>query len=160
MENNEYVITIINGTNSKDKPQATASNQSDDGTQKDKNELPKQLGGMAMLGYAKNIASRVIQSNINTVALRTGHQELQQKQQFIYNTINRGLNIATSIALGAKTGGAWGAVAGAVIGVASTGIDIAIKQNEINIARGQENTSIFLNQIRIGAGGGRMGRTE
>jgi hypothetical protein len=155
--NNSYTITIINDTGSGEM-KATASNQSNDGKTEDK--LPKQLTGMAMLGYAKNIANRVIQSNINTVALRTGHEELQQKQQFIYNTINRGLNIATSIAIGAKTGGAWGAVAGAVIGVASTGIDIAIKQNEINIARGQENTSIFLNQIRIGAGGGRMGRTE
>lgn len=157
--NNSYTITLINDTGST-KMKATASNQSNDGTQDTGGNLPKQLGGMAMLGYARNIANRVWQSNINTVALRTGHQELQQRQQVVYNVANRAINIGLSIGVGAKTGGVWGAIAGAVISIASAGIDIAIRQNEINIARGQENTAIFLNQIRIGAGGGRMGRTE
>ena len=158
MENNNYTITIVNDTVSGDKPQATASNQSDDGKQKDKTNLPKQLGGMAMLGYAKNIADRIVQSNINTVALRTGHEELQQRQQLTKNVANRAINIGASIAVGAKTGGAWGAVIGAVLSLGSSAMNIAVRQNEINIARQQENTIIFLNQIRIGAGGGRMGR--
>ena len=160
MNNNEYVITIINGTGSNEKPQAVASNQSNDGKQKDKNKLPKQLGGMAMLGYAKNIANRVIQSNINMVSLRTGHEELQQKQQLMFGVGNRLTDIGLTILGGAMTDGGWGALAGAIVSIGSNAIDIAIKQNEINIARNQQNTSMFFNQIRIGAGGGRMGRTE
>ena len=39
-------------------------------------------------------------------------------------------------------------------------VNLAIRQNEINVARQQENATLFLNQIRIGANGGRMGRTE
>ncbi len=158
-----YKITIVNKTSNKDKEekkQAVASNQSNDGKQDKTGKLPKQLGGMAMLGYARNIVNRVWQSNINTVPLRTGHEELQQRQQLIYNVANRGISIATSIALGAKAGGPWGAVAGAVIGIGMQGVDIAIKQSEINVAREQENMSIFLNQIRMGAGGSRIGRTE
>lgn len=39
-------------------------------------------------------------------------------------------------------------------------VNLAIRQNEINVARQQENATLFLNQIRIGTSGGRMGRTE
>ena len=156
---NEYVITLINDTGTSEQ-KAVASNKSNDGTQKSESKLPKQLGGLAMYGYAKNIINKGIQSGISTVSLRTGHEELQQKQQLAYSIANRSIDIATSIVLGAKAGGSWGALAGAVIGIGMQAVDIAIKSNEINIARQQENMSQFLNQIRIGAGGGRMGRTE
>ena len=158
---NEYVITLINDTGAGTGEQkAVASNKSDDGTQKNDAKLPKQLGGLAMYGYARNIISKGIQSRINTVSLRTGHEELQQKQQLAYNIANQSIDIATSIIIGAKTGGAVGAAIGAVLSLGSKAIDYGIRTNEINIARQQENMSQFLNQIRIGAGGGRLGRIE
>ena len=159
---NEYVITFINetGSGTEEKNKAVASNQSNDGTTNNKEKRIKQLGGVAMYGYAKRITNKAIGSYINTVSLRTGHEELQQELQLIHNVANRGLSIVESVVMGAKVGGGWGALAGAVIGLGMQGVDIAMRSNEINISRQQENMSLFLNQIRIGSSGGRTGRTE
>jgi hypothetical protein len=171
---NEYVITIINGsaggaatpTAEKEQisgsiPKAWATNQSSSGeAETPTSKLPKQLQGLAIYGYAKSVMNRLAQSSINTVVLRTGHEELQQRIQFTYNIANRGLDLVTSAITGASVGGPAGAIVGVAMNLVSTGVDLAMRQNELNISRQQENTTIFLNQIRIGAGGGRIGRTE
>ena len=172
---NEYTITIINGSAggtsttpaSADNemggsvPKAWASNQDSSGNaESPTSKLPKQLTGLAIYGYAKSILSRVAQSSINTVTLRTGHEELQQRINFTYNIANRGLDMVTSAITGASVGGPAGAIVGVALNLVSSGVDLAIRANEMNISKQQENTTIFLNQIRIGAGGGRIGRTE
>lgn len=172
---NEYVITIVNGSaggasqapasadrdSSGSSPKAWATNQSSSGeAETPTSKLPKQLQGLAIYGYAKSVMNRLAQSSINTVVLRTGHEELQQRIQFTYNIANRGLDLVTSAITGASVGGPAGAIVGVAMNLVSAGVDLAIRQNELNISRQQENTTIFLNQIRIGAGGGRIGRTE
>lgn len=161
MENNEYKIIITNEEPTEEK-KAVASNPSDtEGKTNDGlNSISKKLAPMAMVGYAKSIAGRVISSKIGTITLRTGYEEKQQREQFLYNTASKIGNFALSVATGAKVGGGWGAVIGAVLSIGSEAVNVAIRSNEISIAREQENMSIFLNQVRMGAGGRREGRTQ
>ncbi len=158
-ENNVYRIVLENKTEDSDKSKTSASNQSNDGTTENntsKNKL--KAVGVATYGYAKSVANRLTQSNINVVSLQTGYETVQRNQQLSYNMANRVISIGESIAMGAMLGNVGGALIGAVIGVSNQIIDVAIKQNEIAIAKQQEATQIFLNQIRMGAGQGRQGK--
>lgn len=62
----------------------------------------------------------------------------------------------TSTLQGAMVAGLPCALINGALSVGSELVNLAIRQNEINVARQQENTTLFLNQIRIGAYGGRM----
>jgi ABC-type histidine transport system ATPase subunit len=162
MENNEYVIVLRNETPQEDeKKKAVADNKDNIGKSKKTGleSLEKYAKPMAMIGYAKNLAERFGGAYVNTVTLRTGYEEKQQREQMYLNLASRGANILMSIGAGAMVGNVPGAIAGAVMSIASEGINMAIRQNEINMARQQESTAIFLNQVRMGAGNRREGRT-
>ena len=164
----EYKIVLVNGTSASEKTKSTATNSKSDGTSESASKAEKSVyeqhkqvvKALAPVGYAVNIAKRVYESNINTVSLRTGNEELQAKLQFQYGIIESGFNIAKSIAIGAYIGNIPGAVIGAIAGAGSEVVNIAIRQNEINIAKGVERTEIFLNNIRAGSAASRQGKTE
>jgi hypothetical protein len=166
-ETNMYRIVITNETGSQEKPKAVATNNANatetTGPGKGKGsttEVGTGIKTMAIIGYAKSIINRVWSSSVNTITLRTGHEELQQRHQFIQSTVNRGINLVQSVIAGASTGGPVGAVVGAVASIGMGVFDLGMKSYELNLARQQENVSIYFNQVRIGAGGGRMGRNE
>jgi hypothetical protein len=165
MHENEYKITIINKTDKTDdnapqEQQAVAPNQSSDNTSTKPKGLSGKKVGMVAMAYALSVADRVVTSNINMVALKTGHEAYQQRLQYTYGLAKKGLSMASAIGIGAMTGGLPGAMLGAVASIGSEMVNYAIRVNEVAVAREQENTTQFLNQIRIGAGGGRQGRTE
>lgn len=162
MAENEYVIVLRNDTPQEDKKKKAVADNKDNIGKSEKTgleSLEKYVKPMAMIGYAKSLAERLGGSYVNTVTLRTGYEEKQQRAQMYLSLASRGANILMSIGAGAMVGNVPGAIAGAVIGIANEGINMAIRQNEINIARQQESTTIFLNQIRMGAGSRREGRT-
>ena len=170
-ENNgrTYRIEFYNKTtDGEEKKQATAPTPSNDGTI----ETPKSEGGtgikgvdkyfkpLAVYGYAKSVADRVITSNQGMIALTTGYEEYQARVNFSYSVGKSALSIVESIAMGALLGGGVGAVIGGAVSATSYALNLAIRQNEINIAKRQEDTSLFLSRIRMGAGGNRRGASE
>lgn len=166
MAKNTYYIVFENNAEEKKKQKTTASNKSstneDDENSRigDPEDMVKGLKRYASAGYAISLADRVISPQINTVSLRTGHEELQQRMQFTYGFIKQGASVVqNAVAAGTLFGGA-GAVIGAVVGIADSLINISIKQGEINTKRQVENMTIALNNIRMGTRQDRGGRSE
>ena len=160
MAKNEYHIVFENKT-TPDVESPTATNK-DSTTQeeKDAKALTSKIKGYASFSYAESVVDRVISIDLNTVELRTGHQELQQRMQYKYGVIKQGFDIArNAFAAGSIFGGA-GIVLGAVVGIADSLINVGIKQSEINMRREIENTSIYFNRIRAGAGQDRTGKSR
>lgn len=157
MAEKEYKITLVNDTGGGEESKSTATNVFNDGA-KDENKNKSIFSKMAALKYAANVADRVITSNINMVSLRTGHEALQQRIHTNYGYAKKGIGIVTSMVQGAMVAGVPGALINGALSASSELVNLAIRQNEINVARQQENATLFLNQIRIGTSGGRMGR--
>ena len=113
--------------------------------------------GKVAVAYAavKKIGDAVIVPEINRVELRTGHETMQGRYNFAYNT-------ATSLLGSAVAGFAAGGVAGAAISVAlnvgAMMYKTTVAQTNLDIARAVENEGIRLANIRATSGGNRIGR--
>ncbi len=157
MAEREYKITLVNDTGAGEESKSTATNVFNDGA-KDENKNKSIFSKMAAVKYAANVADRVITSSINMVSLRTGHEALQQRIHTNYGYAKKGIGIITSMVQGGMVAGVPGALINGALNVGSELVNLAIRQNEINVARQQESITQYLNQIRIGTSGGRMGR--
>ena len=115
-----------------------------------------------MVAYhaVKSFADQIVNHRISTIELRTGSKELQERANFINNTVQKGLGVAESMFMGAAVGGLPGAIIGTVVGLAHTAISYTQAQNTINMQRTLENVSINMNTIRAGAGSSRRGYYE
>lgn len=162
MTDREYIITLRNETDENVNVKTTAPTQqgtdkSSFGEEETKFKFTKST---ALKGFAVSVADRVISQQINTIALRTGYEEKQQRQQFNYTVAKRvGLSLG-AIGMGIKTGNVGTALFGVALAGANMLVDYALRQQEINYAKQVENNSIFLNQIRMGAGSLREGKTR
>lgn len=114
----------------------------------------------ASLAYAGKIANKVVSHRINTIELRTGKAELQQRLQASYEIVNTGVDIGKNIIVGGLIGGGVGAVVGAVAGVAESLFDLSLRQEEISMKRRSEDITIHYNRIRAGASQDRTGQTR
>ena len=157
MAEKEYKITLVNDTGGGEESKSTATNVFNDGA-KDENKNKSIFSKMAAVKYAANVADRVITSSINMVSLRTGHEALQQKINTNYGYAKKGINFVTSVVQGAMVAGVPGAIINGALNVGSELVNLAIRQNERNVARQQERITQYLNQIRIGANSGRIGK--
>lgn len=110
------------------------------------------IAGVAVYGYAKKLATQVVSHRVNTVELRTGQAELQQKISFKYDVAKQAFGFFESIAIGGGLAGISGAVIGGVLSLGSMLVNLANRQDTININRDIENVSISQNNIRAGAG--------
>ena len=106
----------------------------------------------AIYGFAKNLADKYISHSVNTVTLRTGYEEQQAKYQMYYGLAKRGFSIVEATVGGALSGGPVGAAIGLISGVTTQAVDISNRMREIQYANNLENTQIFFNQLRMGAG--------
>lgn len=161
MAKNTYYIVFENKDGEEQSP--VAKNRQSIVTDKDEENiraLTKGLRGYASLSYAMNVVDRVVTSNVNMVSLRTGHEELQQRMQFAYSVANQGAGVLMGAIMGGSLAGGVGAVIGAVAGASDKMINMAIKQNEINVRQNIENQTLALNRIRAGAGQDRTGKTQ
>lgn len=119
----------------------------------------RQLAGMgAAYGIAKSAMSKIVTHTINTVSLRTGQTEYQQRLQFQYEIASRGFNILESVVVGAMVGNAPGAILGAATSLGSALHDLYNRSDTLRISRNLENISIGLADIRAGARADRQGR--
>lgn len=114
------------------------------------------VAGIAVYGYAKKLATQVISHRVNTVELRTGQAELQQKISFKYDVAKQAFGFFESVAIGGGLAGIPGAIAGGMLSLGSMLVNIANRQDSININRDIENVSISQNNIRAGAGRSRQ----
>lgn len=164
MENNTYRVEFYNMTNEGEDKKAVATNNQNAGeeqaTTDSKRKFKKPTKALAAISYARSVIDRNIASQINTVTLRTGYEEKQQRQQFFFGIGKKVIDTGMAIAVGATFGGLPGALVGMVVSTTNELFNLAIKQNELNMAREQENISIFFNQIRMGTSGNREGRTQ
>jgi hypothetical protein len=163
MANKEYRIVFEDETESGIESPVARNKNAPSGTEDSSatQSISKALKGYAALNYAISVGDKLTMSTINTVELRTGHQELQQKMQFAYGTAKQGVKIVSNAVAGGLASGSWvGAVVGAVLGVADSVINLAIKQNEINMRREVEGQTLYLNRIRAGASQDRTGKTQ
>lgn len=120
----------------------------------------------------KYVASQTIDVFLNNtqgfissnIGLITGRTELQQKVNFGMQAVSQGVNTYKNAQAGAImfTGmgmsGALGAVIGAVLSLANAGINLAFKQQQLNIQGNLENIQIQQVQTRAGAGFNRSRR--
>lgn len=146
-----YEFIIRNGTGSGEKVSAPSSEGT--GTKEKPDGINYKTKAVAAYGIAKRAITMSVSHQVNTVALRTGHAELQQKQQFINDVAMRSFNIVESIAMGALIGGGvGGAIAGAVTGLAFQGIQITQQLEERQWKMQEESIGISLANIRAGLG--------
>lgn len=111
-------------------------------------ELVKGL--VAYNKYVKPFVKQAVQHRIDTVELRTGSAELQQRISFGYQMASTVVGIAENIAVGAAIGNIPGAIVGAVLGIATWGMGIANRQDTINLQRINEDASLRLVNVRAG----------
>lgn len=159
MPKNEYVITIINEGGGKEEAKTMASSEKTDTSASTPSDNKSPIKAMALVGYAENLANKYISHKINTINLRTGHVELQEKMQFIHGTVKRGLDVTKFIAGGGLLAGSGGALVGAALGIGSQLVDYSIKLNELQMKRELENMTIALNNIRMGTRQDRTNRS-
>lgn len=146
-----YEIIIRNGAG--DGASVSAPTLESDGKKKKEDGINIKGKAVAAYGIAKRAVTMQISHSVNTVNLRTGHAELQQKEQFMYDLGTRAFNIAESIAMGAILGGGvGGAIVGAVTGLAFQGIQISQQMEERQWRMQEESIGISLANIRAGLG--------
>lgn len=104
------------------------------------------------VGTAASIADNLISYEINSVSLRTGATEYEQKLQFGYSTLK---STVLPLAIGAATGGLPGAAIGLVFGIAMQGIQWAQNSQTISYNKQLENISITMASVRAGVTGSR-----
>ena len=153
-----YSIIIKNGTGGGSSAPADPASPKQKSAKEEGSKAKKIISAGAMYGIAKQTAARVISHQINTVALRTGKNELQERLQFQYNVASQAFSVAQNVAIGYMTGNIPGAVVAAAVSIGSIAIDHAIKSNELRMSRQLEDIQIGLADIRAGSLGDRTGR--
>ena len=106
--------------------------------------------GLVSFSAVKPYINQVIQHQINTVELRTGSSELQQRISFAYQAAGSLVSIGQSAVTGFAVGGPPGAVIGALLGIAGKALSIGLNQNTIDLQRQQESLSLGLMNLRAG----------
>ena len=155
--NTEYKIVLVNdtsngGSNSPIAPTGQGQEQTKNTTNTGGENNAKNFA-KGYVFFKKNVGSFIkqgIQYPIGTVALRTGNHEMQARMQTAYDIGSQAFGMVESIAIGAMTGGGWGAVAGAVMSLMHTVVTMTQKLETYNIQKEQESTSIALMNVRAG----------
>jgi hypothetical protein len=147
----QYTITIYDKTTGQGSPIAGEQNDGkdtkNDDSAPDKGEVA--FNWMSLKRVA-NYAKRAISYEISTVSLRTGENERQQRMQFAYDILGQTSSAITNIVIGAKVGGAYGAIAAAAYTVVETSISIGQKIDRFNLQKNLENVSLGLARTRSG----------
>lgn len=149
--------TSTNTNAENNKPQAETS-KSISGAQKAGKIYQK-----AMSVYAVQQAVAIVKSEVNyklnTVELRTGCKDLQQKVDAQMIGINAGLNVAGAALAGLAVGGLAGAAVGAGMSIFSQVISFTQStsqaQRTIDLKQSIEDETIRLQMIRAGSRGSR-----
>ena len=164
MDNNVYEIriTLPQGTEKESAVAKSAANTSTNQDNSTPSTTAKDVIGMAktVVAYtgAKRIAESYISHSINTVSLRTGATEYEQKLQFAYSEGSQAVGSVAAIAMGAAVGG----FAGAAVAAVGVGLNYIMKainwsQNadKIQMQKDLESISLQMQRTRMGTAGSR-----
>lgn len=119
----------------------------------------KALKGMVSFAAVRGFANTLISYEISQVSLRTGAREYEQKLQFGYDLLNKGLNVGMATAAGFAAGGAIGAGVALIGSTIYTIIGYAQNANTIRTQQTLEDISIGMASERAGVSG-RRGATQ
>lgn len=123
--------------------------------EKTSQSLEKGIKSLVSFGAIKNTAQQLIGHEVNTIELKTGAQEYEQRQQFIFENINKGVSAAATIGIGAATGNLPLALIGVFSSLLTKGISILQNMHSINLKRQIEDVGIRMQNVRAGTGGRR-----
>lgn len=153
----EFIIRIEDGTGQRsDSPVTGGADTQNDSASQEKKEKFKTKSAIGDYITSRAIIPAVksaLTHCANTTELRTGSQELQQRTDAARNAISTIGNIGSNIAGAGAIFGSWGPalVVGLVASAISIGVDIALKQHQINQQARLENEQISLYRSRLGA---------
>lgn len=149
MAKETYKIVIKNET-AKGSSKAVAGSKTAEEPAETSNSQNLVKGLVAYNKYVKPFAKQAIQHQINTVELRTGSAELQQRISFGYEIASTVIGIGENIAVGGLIGGAAGAIMGAFIGVLNMQTNIYNNRQVIGLQRANEDETLRLLNLRAG----------
>lgn len=154
----EYTIRIINDTGGggsiNQAPQMATTTEGNQDTGTTVQSVAKPI--FASVAIAKRVVMPVIAQQVNTVSLRTGSEEYQQRQQLIYDVASRGFSLVESVAAGALLGGGVpGALIGFVAGLGMQGLQLITQTATLQLKQNEESINIGIANIRAGAMGSR-----
>lgn len=158
MANNEYVIHVVNDTAETNGPVTNAaadvtqdkagdSRSSKSYWAKSAESAKSAAKRIVSIGTAASVADRLVSYEINTVSLRTGAREYEQKIQFGYSAIK---NTAAPLVAGAIMGGLPGALIGGLFSLGMTAISWSQNSATIQLNHQLENISLGMASQRAG----------
>jgi hypothetical protein len=158
-EQRNYTITIKAENLEKESTGIAGSNKKSD-TEQRKGLLTKEgaktfAKGMAAYHTVKSFATQVVNHEVSMVQLRTGSNELQERANFINQTVQKGIGILEGGIAGAMVGGLPGFLIGTTLSLMHSVIGYGQAVNRLNTERTLENQSIMMNFVRAGAKGSR-----
>lgn len=156
----KYSLTLKYPSGQGGASSAVAGSNAKSDTEKSKGLLTQEQAkafGTAMVAYGKikSVATQIVNHNVSQVQLRTGSNELQEKANFINQTVQQGIGILEGGVAGAMVGGLPGFIAGLGMSAITTAINYVQKQDTINLKRDIEDATISLNLQRAGSQGSR-----
>ena len=117
--------------------------------------LEKGVKSLVSFGAIKNTATSLIGHEVGMVELKTGAREYAQKQQFIFDRVNEGINAGASLVIGAATGNLPLAIISLVTSAANKLMNIMFNIDRLQTEQRLEDTAIRMQNIRAGIGGRR-----
>lgn len=158
-EQRNYSITI-KADKLSSKRKAVAGNNSDSDSDDRKGLLSKEgakayAKGLVAYHTVKSFATQVVNHEVSMVQLRTGSNELQERANFINQTVQKGIGILEGGIAGAMVGGLPGFLIGTTLSLMHSVIGYGQAVNRLNTENTLENQSIVMNIVRAGARGSR-----
>ena len=114
--------------------------------------LEKGVKGLVSFGAIKSTASTLIGHQINTIELRTGAREYEQRVSYLVDRTSEAISTGGLVLGGIATGNIGIAAVGVVTMLANKLLNIGIKAHTLSLQTTLENMSISLATIRAGAG--------
>lgn len=153
MAEHNYTLTIqLSSDGSAQSPIAGQSNQSQKGGSDSGFTAKKAVKALVSFNnFVKPFAQPIADGYIQTISLRTGAQEAQERIQFAYQIGEQAVGIGTSIITGLIVGNLPGALIGAGVGILTTALNYANKAERVGLERSLE--SISLRGMNVRAGG-------
>ena len=141
----EYKIEIVNKAldGASDKVFAggggsSASSKNSESGNKTEESAKKLLSASQIVPFVK----QAIGFSVNTISLRTGAEESQQRAQFAYDIASQAFSLGKGIWIGAIAGGLPGALVGAGLSILTTVFSYSYKAQEIQMQSDLEQISL------------------
>lgn len=114
---------------------------------------------VAGYGYAKRLIAPIASNAVNTISLRTGNDELQNRAQLALQGVSAAVDIGETVISGFLVGGGVGAAIGATVGIATKVISYEVSKYNYNLQKTVDDVSLAEARRRAGTSGDRIGKS-